>query len=87
MSARSSKLQREIAAYEAKKAQLIEDGHRDEYVLIKGDDVIGFFASEEDGLESAYEKFVDEPFLLRRIEESTTPIFFSAMVFANTSNM
>jgi hypothetical protein len=75
---RQSKLHREISTYEAKRAELV-DGHRDQYVLIKGEDVIDFFDSEEAGLAAGYEKFVDEPFLVRKVQESTTPVLFTSL--------
>ena len=37
----TTKLQQEIACYEANKAQLVDE-HPDEYVLIKGDDMVGY---------------------------------------------
>src|SRR4051812_1156811 len=78
MTERQRKLEREIATFEAKRADFVQD-HRDQYVLIKGEDVIDFFATEDEGLSAAYRMFVDEPFLLRRVEESTTPVLFTSL--------
>ena len=43
------------------------EGRDGEYVLIKGDDVHGFFTSYDDALTRAYELFGLEPFLVKQI--------------------
>ena len=58
-------LEREMAVYKNKVKEW--EGREGEYVLIRGDEVCGFFSSYEDALKSGYEKFQLEQFLVKQV--------------------
>ena len=58
-------LEREMAVYKNKVKEW--EGREGEYVLIRGDEVCGFFTSYEDALKSGYEKFQLEQFLVKQV--------------------
>jgi hypothetical protein len=58
-------LEKELATYHAKIADLKE--HQGKFVLIRGDEIVDFFASYEDAIKAGYQKFQLEPFLVRRV--------------------
>lgn len=59
-------LEREIATYTAKLAELRE--HEGKFVLIHGDDIVDFFTSYDDAIKAGYQQFKLEPFLVRQIQ-------------------
>lgn len=59
-------LSRETALYERRKAEF-EREHRWEWVVIHGDDVVGFYTDFQDAAEAAVERFGRGPYLLRQI--------------------
>jgi len=61
-----SSLQKEIETYNKFLPKLL-DKNSGEYVLIKGDKLIGTFADMGDALDRGYEKFGKPPFLVRKI--------------------
>jgi hypothetical protein len=74
----SPRLQHEIACYDKHRATFVED-HRDEYVLIKGQTIVGFFTEEVAAIHAGYDKFGNEAFLVRLCAESTAPILFTSL--------
>lgn len=74
----ATKLQAEIACYDANRASFV-DNHRDEYVLIKNQRVVGFFKSEAEGIKAGYEQFGNEAFLVRQCAETQTPVLFTSL--------
>jgi hypothetical protein len=72
------KLRDEIAHYEANRAMLVEQ-HRGEFVLIKGQRIVGYYKSEVDALKAGYEHFGSEAFLVRVCAESEKPILFTSL--------
>jgi len=61
-----SSLHKEIETYNKFLPKLL-DKNSGEYVLIKGDKLIGIFADMGDALDRGYEKFGKLPFLVRKI--------------------
>ena len=51
-----------------------------EYVLIKGEEMCGFFSSYDDALKIGYEKFDLEPFLVKQINVIEQAHFISRSV-------
>jgi hypothetical protein len=49
--------------------------HKDQWVLIHGEDVVGFFESYEEALGLGYEKFGLDDFLLREVQE-VEPVYY-----------
>lgn len=67
-------LTRELATYEARKAEFLAT-HPGEFVLIHGDEVVGFWANEDDALEVGYSRFGLVPLLLKQVVEKEPVIF------------
>jgi hypothetical protein len=61
-------LEREIEAYRKNLSELL--AHKGRFVLIHHEDVIGIFDGFEDALRAGYEKWLNEPFLVRRINDT-----------------
>ena len=59
-------LSRETALYERRKAEF-EREHHWEWVVIRGDDVVGFYSDLQDAAEVAVERFGRGPYLVRQI--------------------
>jgi hypothetical protein len=60
-------LEQEIATYKQLLPQLLAD--KGKYVVIHGDELIGTFNDFGDALRAGYERFLNEPFLVRQISE------------------
>jgi hypothetical protein len=72
-----SHLQKEEAVYEQNKNSLLEAG-KGRYVVIKGDEILSFFDSEEEALKEGYKRFnPNEPFLVKKVLSSENLHFFS----------
>ena len=64
-------LDREIATYQAHLAALLD--HANEYVLIKDNSILGFYPSKYEALKAGYLRFLDEAFLVRRVQPAEKP--------------
>ena len=72
------KLERELKTFDQHRAELVAKA-RDQFVLIKGDDVVGTFFSYEDALKAGYERFGAQPFLVKQIVEIDVPVNFTSL--------
>lgn len=70
-------LEREIKAFEDKKAELLAK-FKGKFALIKEDEVIDIFDTEDDAVRHGYEKFGNVPFLVKYITDIEMPISFSS---------
>lgn len=61
-----SVLEKEISYYKKVKKDLLSK-HKDEYVLISEEKVLGTFTKEEDAIANGYQKSQKIPFLVRKI--------------------
>jgi hypothetical protein len=68
-------LEREIETYRHKLPELL--ANKGKFVVIHGEEVIGIFDGLEDALTAGYERFLDEPFLVREIREEE-PILYTS---------
>jgi hypothetical protein len=59
-------LEAELAVYKHRLHEWTE--HEGKFVLIHGDQVVGFYSSYEDAIQIGYEKFKLEPFLVKQIQ-------------------
>ena len=59
-------LERELGAYDAMREEL-ERHHLNEWVIIRGDEVAGYFDDVEDCLRSAIKRFGRGPYLIRQV--------------------
>ena len=58
-------LQQEIATHERNKGEW--SAHTGKFVLIKGDDVAGFYSTYEDAITEGYKRFQLNPFLVKQV--------------------
>ena len=72
------RLARELSAYKANLASW--SAKQGEYVLIKEEEVAGFFSSYDDALKSGYEKFGLQPFPVKQINVIEQAQFISRSV-------
>jgi hypothetical protein len=63
---RTPSLKREQAVYERSLARWLKD-HRNAYVLIKGDEVVGFYDTREAALTAGYDQFGVDPLLVKQV--------------------
>jgi hypothetical protein len=66
-------LEKEFALFEAKKEEFIQN-HKDQYVLIVGDDVIGFFDSEDKAIQEALKSYDPGKFLVQKCSEDSDQV-------------
>ena len=67
-------LDRELLTFRTNLPDLLEKAVG-RFVLIHGDDILGTWETEEQALEEGYERFLHEPFLVKRIVANEQPIF------------
>lgn len=68
-------LEKELKTYQEKLGELLE--HQGKYVVICGDQVVGFFNDYEDALTAGYKSCgVDVEFLVKKVEQDETVHFF-----------
>jgi hypothetical protein len=67
-------LEREIETYRRKLPELL--AQKGKYVVIHAEEVIGIFDGLSDALRAGYERFLNEPFLMRQIAEEE-PSFYN----------
>lgn len=66
---RATSLNREQAVYEANLSRWLSD-HEGEYVLIKGDQVHGFYESRDEALTAGYARFGIGPLFVKQVSPS-----------------
>jgi len=59
-------LEKELETYKNKKRELVKN-HEGKYVLIKKDEIIKILESKNDLMKEGYEKYKNEPFLVKKI--------------------
>lgn len=60
-------LARELAAFERAHAGWIEQAQEGRWAVIRGDEIVGLFASLEAGYERGVRQFGTEPFLVKQV--------------------
>lgn len=63
-------LEQELKTYEANVDKWTD--HAGKFVLIRGEEVVDFFAAYEDAIKAGYQKFGLEPFLVKQINAVET---------------
>jgi hypothetical protein len=71
-------LQKEIETYNTQLPDLL--AHESKFVLIKGEEVVGFYDTYGDAMNAGYQAFKLEPFLVRRIVSVEPTLFFTRNV-------
>lgn len=72
-----AELEKEINTYFRVKGDYVADDVGN-FLLIKGENVIGVFESENDALREGFERFGTEPFLVKQITELEPELNFTA---------
>jgi|CXWL01.1.fsa_nt_gi hypothetical protein len=67
-----SLLEWELRTFEAKRLELLGRAV-EKFVLIRGDQVLGIFESQTDALKRGYERFGNQPFLVKQVLEVDIP--------------
>jgi hypothetical protein len=78
-------LEKELATYKSKLAELVASEGEGKYALIHGDDVVDVFGTYEDAIKEGYSKFKLEPFLVKRIQSVEQAHFVSRFMAWPTS--
>ena len=71
-------LERELRYFGTQRCRLLAH-HKDQYALIKGDELIGAYTSFEDAFEAGVAKFGNKPFLIKQVLEKDQQIQFPAL--------
>lgn len=66
---RQASLNREQAVFDANLSEWLSD-HEGQYVLIKGDNVDGFYASRDEALTAGYSRFGIGPLFVKQVSPS-----------------
>lgn len=72
-------LKTELELFESKRADFLR-GSAGKYVLIHGNEIIGFFDRKRDALNEGYRKFKREPFLVKLISDTPRRVYFTSNV-------
>lgn len=73
-------LQEERQYFDANRERLLRE-HRGKFALIEGSELIGTFDTDENAYAEGVERFGNQPFLIRRIEETDPTAQFPALTF------
>ena len=76
-------LDSELEYYDAHLHEWLPE-HRGKFVLIKGDSLVGFFASEEEAYEDGLRHFGNQPFLIRRVAAEEEVVHLPALLLGLT---
>jgi hypothetical protein len=75
-SAATAQLRQEIECFEKNRFELLARA-AGEYVLIKGAEIAGTFASESEAVGAGYRRYGNEAFLVKHIVEADLPLTFA----------
>jgi len=70
-------LEEELQTYEAHKDELLSKA-KDQFALIKGEEVVDVFETPMDAIRQGYERFGNVPFLVKQIVEIEVPQNFTS---------
>lgn len=72
-----TELNSELRYFEAHRAELVRTS-RGKYALIKGEQLGGIYEDQNEAIRAGYEKFGNEPFLVKEILEVDIPLNFTS---------
>lgn len=72
-------LQKELAVFQRDRGRWI-DNHFGDFVVIKNEEVLGFYAQYEEALRAGYSKFGRVPFLVKQVSITDENNFISIPV-------
>src|SRR5690242_8350191 len=70
-----SPIEQEWTTYRREVGRLLAEGHEGRFVLIKGDQIVGLFDTEEETVAAGYRLFTRPPFLVQQVREYE-PVYF-----------
>lgn len=70
------KLKQELATYKKLKNRLLDEA-KGNFVLIKGDKMLGTYSSYNDALTEGYKRFGNTPFLVKQVTEIEEVHYFT----------
>ena len=72
----ATQLDAELKTYEAHRAELLRES-QGKFVLVKGDQVVDVYDSQEDALRHGFREFGNQPFLVKEVVEIEVPLNFA----------
>jgi hypothetical protein len=72
-----SMIAREWDTYRREVGRLLTDGHEGRFVLIKGEEIVGVFGSDEEASAAGSRRFLLQPYLVQQVR-SQEPIYHHA---------
>ena len=81
----TTELQRELDTY----AKSVNDWpeHTGKFVLIKGDDVVGFYSTYEDAITEGYRRFQLTPFLVKQVSMIEQACFVTPLMRVSNASL
>jgi len=76
-----NELAQELETYEKQRDQLIASAEN-EFVLIKGTEIVGTYSSRADAISEGYKRFGNTAFLTKRIVKIESPLNFVSNLLA-----
>lgn len=70
-------LEVELETYNNKKDELLKESEN-QFVLVKGTEIVGTFEAQGDALQEGYRKFGKKPFLVKQILQVEPPLNFTS---------
>jgi hypothetical protein len=64
-----SPLYREWNTYRREAGRLLAEGQGGRHVLIKGEEILGSWATHDEAMNAGYQRFLNQPFLVHQVEE------------------
>lgn len=74
-------LEPELETYEKHRTELLGNA-LGKWVLIRGDEVVGTFDTQDDAIAEGYRHFGNVPFLTKQVVELETPAYFASSYVA-----
>ena len=69
--------ERELSFFERQRMQLLSRA-KGKIALIKGEELVGIYDTENEAVRAGYQRFGNEPFLAKLIAEADIPLNFTA---------
>lgn len=77
-------LEQELEFFNSHKQELLEH-HRNQFALIKGNQLIGTFTTWEEAFDAGVKQLGNVPFLIKRVQEEEEVVQFPALVVGGIS--
>lgn len=71
-------LEKELRYFEAHKAELLKH-HENQFVLIKGEQLVGAFTTPQEAYQAGIQQFGNQPFLIKQVTKEDVTAYFPAL--------